>query len=280
MLEKEKKKEEKKRKKLSRFPSTLAHGRYSYIAREARWLQKRLNYRGRKRVPSGLIRPRKMRAESDARRCRSVATDGGRARRGEREGGEKGGRGRVREEVAEESLGLRASRSRGRWPARVALTLTRPADLSFSRPPSHPPPPSSFAYPYPTVVALLYSLPAPHSFAWLPRLSCSHSRPRRLFRTVHDSAIFAGATRHGYIRSAYVWRDNLRYWGRSTLPPPRGPRYATAVGWKARCFFPRAAYPLFPPFLLHNPRTGWFSREVLPVVPLHRSTTYLWAELR
>ena len=93
MLEKEKKKEEKKRKKLSRFPSTLAHGRYSYIAREARWLQKRLNYRGRKRVPSGLIRPRKMRAESDARRCRSVATDGGRARRGEREGGEKGAEG-------------------------------------------------------------------------------------------------------------------------------------------------------------------------------------------
>lgn len=62
----------KKEKVLKNSPSSLPLLHTSPRPRGARWLQKRLNYRGRKRVPSGLIRPRKMRAESDARRWRLV----------------------------------------------------------------------------------------------------------------------------------------------------------------------------------------------------------------
>lgn len=71
----------------------------------------------------------------------------------------------------------RASRSRGRRPPRVALTLTRPADLSFSFSPS--PIPLSLHTPFPRFSPTRYNhIPPP-----------GHATSRRRF---HGSAIFAG----------------------------------------------------------------------------------------
>lgn len=142
--------------------------------------------------------------------------------------------GRWRRRVAKESLGLRASRSRGRWPARVALTLTRPADLSFSRPhrASCLSPPSLLP-------------PPPHSDG--PRFS----------------SIFAGATRHGYIRSAHAF-GGIIYVIEAVppcAPPPRGE--ISTAGWKTRRFFPADIE-------CSSIRGGWItiigiSRRVIPI---------------